>query len=100
MATSIRRCDTGLRPNVHFHTAFLDGVYIWVTDKNQAKALRFFTLPAPSNEDVATVAVNTRVQVCKFLAQQGFDLQRPLATDPLAERESLLAQMLRRRSRI
>jgi hypothetical protein len=84
--TFIQRFDSGLRLNVHFHTLFLDGVYI---RDEQSAALVFHELPAPTLAEVEDVARRTAERVAVVLRKHGRtlgdeldELLHPLADEP------------------
>jgi Putative transposase len=85
--TFIQRFDSGLRLNVHFHTLFLDGVYL---RDSASGALVFHELPEPSDDEVAAVARRTAERIARLLVRAGRDAG-DLATggDPLAEQPTL-----------
>ncbi len=81
--TFIQRFDSGLRLNVHFHMVALDGIF---TTDPDGRAV-FCAMPAPTDEEVAKVAIRVRKRVLKLIAE---DDSRD---DPLAEQEPLLAHV-------
>jgi hypothetical protein len=84
--TFIQRFDSGLRLNVHFHTLFLDGVYI---RDQQSAALVFHELPEPTLAEVEMVARRTAERVAAVVRKHGRalddeldELLHPLADEP------------------
>jgi hypothetical protein len=81
--TFIQRFDSGLRLNVHFHTLFLDGVYVRDPERG---ALVFHELPEPTLAEVEEVARRTAGRVAVVLRKHGRalgdELAHPLAHEP------------------
>jgi hypothetical protein len=68
----IQRFASGLRLNVHLHTLLPDGVFY----ENNAGALRFHELPAPSDDDIAQLVATVRRRVLRLLERRGHKLPR------------------------
>ena len=60
--------QSDLRCNPHFHTVFLDGVY--VRDKPGGAPV-FFRAPPPSQADVQSVVHKTAKRIVRFLQKRG-----------------------------
>ena len=65
--TFIQRFDSALRLNVHFHSLFLDGVFV----RDDDGALEFCELDEPTAEQVAEVAERTAKRVIQLLEKAG-----------------------------
>ncbi len=82
---------TGFVLNLHYHSAFLDGVYS--RDSEDAE-LRFHCLRL-TDEEVARVVTTVRTRVMRLLVKRGLladgDEHEPDVTDPLQDDEPLLA---------
>lgn len=78
--TFIQRFDSALRLNVHFHSLFLDGVFV----RDDVGALEFHELGEPSSEQVADVAARTARRVVKLLAKAGRSLDSEFQDDEVA----------------
>jgi hypothetical protein len=61
------RFDSALRLNVHFHSLFLDGVFV----RDDDGALEFHELDEPTPEQVADVAERTARRVIQLLEKAG-----------------------------
>jgi hypothetical protein len=83
--TFIQRFDSALRLNVHFHAAFLDGIYF-----EDDGVVEFFAMPNPSDEDVAKVAIDIRRKTFELLEQNGLEFEDPYSYD---ESQLYLAQL-------
>jgi len=86
----IQRFDSALRLNVHFHSLFLDGVFVRAEDGD----LEFHELPEPSPEQVADVAARTSKRVIRLLEKAGKTLDSESfddAPDDFSERQPALA---------
>lgn len=79
--TFIQRFDSALWLNVHFHSLFLDGVFVREDDG----ALEFQELDEPSPEQVAEVAARTAKRVIKLLEKAGKSLDSELSDDEAEE---------------
>lgn len=79
--TFIQRFDSALWLNVHFHSLFLDGVFVREDDG----ALEFHELDEPSPEQVAEVAARTAKRVIKLLEKAGKSLDSELSDDEAEE---------------
>ena len=75
--TFIQRFDSALRLNVHFHSLFLDGVYVRADDGD----LEFLELPEPSPQQVEEVARRTAKRIARLLEKAGKSLD-PEMVDP------------------
>src|SRR5690606_16394286 len=73
--TFIQRFDSALRLNVHFHSLFLDGVFVRADDG----ALEFLELPEPSPQQVEEVAARTAKRIAHLLEEAGKSLDPELA---------------------
>jgi len=90
--TFIQRFDSALRLNVHFHSLFLDGVFV----RGDDGALEFHELPEPSPEQVADVAARTAERVIKLLIKSGKSLDSELRdddADDFSHRQPALASL-------
>ena len=68
--TVIQRASSDVRLNPHFHTLFLDGVY--VRDANDAAAPPVFhPAPPPSQDDVDSVVHRAAKRIVRFLQKRG-----------------------------
>jgi hypothetical protein len=88
--TFIQRFDSALRLNVHFHSLFLDGVFV----RDEDGTLEFHELDEPSPEQVADVAERTAARVIKLLEKAGRSLDAEFHDDEaeeFAHRQSALA---------
>ncbi len=83
--TFIQRADSSLRLNVHFHCLVLDGVYV----RDDAGALRFHDLGAPTHEELTDVASWTHERLRRVLERHGRSLDDD-ATDLLAREQPVL----------
>ncbi len=75
--TICQRFDSALRPGVHLHSLFLDGVYVEFDDGS----LEFHELPEPSLEQVAEVARRTAQRVAILLEKAGRMLDPEMTDD-------------------
>jgi hypothetical protein len=73
--TFIQRFDSALRLNVHFHSLFLDGVYV----RGDDGALEFLELPEPSPQQVEEVARRTAKRIAHLLEKAGKSLDPEMA---------------------
>ena len=90
--TFIQRFDSALRLNVHFHSLFLDGVFV----RDEKGALEFHELDEPSPEQVAEVAERTAKRVIKLLEAAGKSFDSELSgddVDDFAKRQPALASL-------
>ena len=88
--TVVQRFDSALRPNVHFHTLALDGVYV---RERAGGPLTFRALAPPTVTDIADVARRTAERVRAVLERRGRALDAEAdEPDPLEEKEPLLAR--------
>ena len=90
--TFVQRFDSGLRLNVHFHSLWLDGVYV----RARADApLVFHTLAAPTLAEITEVAERTARRVQRVLRRHGRsvagDDETETARHPFAEQPGLAA---------
>jgi len=76
--TVIQRASSDLRLNPHFHTLFLDGVYLPSQAGNASdsvasdgKAPTFTAAPTPSQEDVESVVQRARKRILRYLEKRG-----------------------------
>jgi hypothetical protein len=67
--------------NVHFHSLFLNGVFV----RDEDGALEFHKLDEPSPEKVADVAARTAKRVIKLLDEAGRSLDPELSDDEVEE---------------
>lgn len=75
--TFIRRFDSALRLNVHFHSLFLDGVFV----RDEYGALTIHELDEPSPEQVADVAARTAKRVVKRFEKAGRSLHSEVSDE-------------------
>jgi hypothetical protein len=90
--TFVQRFDSALPLNVHFHSLFLDGVYVRGDDGE----LDFHELDEPTPEQVAAVAERTAKRVIKLLEKAGKHLDSELhddETDEFVMRQPALASL-------
>jgi Putative transposase len=90
--TFIQRFDSALRLNVHFHSLFLDGVFV----RDEDGELEFHELDEPSPEQVADVAARTARRVIKLLERAGKSLDSELSdeeVDDFVQRQPALASL-------
>ena len=66
--TAIQRASSDLRLNPHFHTLFIDGVY--VPDQGGGPPV-FYPTPPPSPDDIEAVVHRTARRVVKYLEKRG-----------------------------
>jgi hypothetical protein len=88
--TFIQRFDSALRLNVHFHSLFLDGVFV----RDDEGELVFHELPEPSPQQVAEVAARTAKRVIKLLEKAGRHLDSDFQDDDVddfSDRQPALA---------
>ncbi len=90
--TAIQRAGDGLRLNLHFHSAFLDGVY---SREDEEAPPRFHCLPL-ADKDVERVVTTVRRRVLRLLVRRGLVADDPhqdpaAGVDPLQEQQPLLA---------
>ena len=71
--TAIQRCSGDLRLNPHLHGVFLDGVYVEHTaaGSDAQAALRFVTLPQPTDMDVKEVLQTLVARAARYLRRRG-----------------------------
>lgn len=79
--TFIQRFDSALRLNVHFHSLFLDGVFVRGDDGE----LDFHEMDEPTPEQVADVAERTAKRVIKLLEKAGKSLDSEFQDDEADE---------------
>lgn len=79
--TFIQRFDSALRLNVHFHSLFLDGVYVRGDDGE----LDFHEMDEPTPEQVADVAERTAKRVIKLLERAGKSFDAEFQDDETAQ---------------
>lgn len=79
--TFIQRFDSALRLNVHFHSLFLDGVYV----EQQDGSLEFVELAEPSPEQVANVARRTARRIAAALDKAGWGLDAEMQAESEAD---------------
>ncbi len=99
--TVIQRASSDLRCNPHFHTVFLDGVY--VRDK-QGGAPVFHPAAQPSQAQVEAVVKKAALRIIRFLKRRGLialatapgddELTVIVGDETLGEDDPLLAQLL------
>ncbi|MDF2698047.1 MAG: hypothetical protein K0S65_6430 [Labilithrix sp.] len=77
--TFVQRFGSSLNLNVHFHTCFLDGVYV----RDPAENLVFHGAPPPNRDDLEGVVKIVHQRILRWLARHGH-LERP----PLEERSN------------
>ena len=65
--TAIQRFASGLRLNVHFHTAALDGVFVEPPNGE----LRFVAAQAPTDQQVAELLTTVRRRILRLLERRG-----------------------------
>jgi len=65
--TFIQRSDSSLRLNLHFHSLFLDGVYV----RGESGTLAFHALGTPTFEEVQQVAAWTHARIARVLRAHG-----------------------------
>ena len=67
--TAIQRFGGGLNLHVHFHTLVLDGVFT----RDAEGAVRFHTLPPPTDDEVTHVLTTIARRIRRLLARRGLD---------------------------
>lgn len=77
--TFVQRFGSSLNLNVHFHTSFLDGVYV----RDASGPLAFHEAPSPTREDLDGVVRDVHRRALRWLERRGH-LGRP----PLEERSN------------
>jgi hypothetical protein len=68
--TDIQRASSDLRLNPHFHTLFLDGVYVR-DDADENAPPMFHAAPPPSQDDVQAVVQQAAKRIVRFLQKRG-----------------------------
>jgi hypothetical protein len=90
--TGIQRFGDGLRLNPHFHTIFVDGVYVAVAGSERP---RFVALPPPKQREVEALLARARRAILRRLQRLGLIHEiidrEPGLFDPIAEAEPVLA---------
>jgi hypothetical protein len=72
--TQIQRFGSSVNLNVHFHVAFLDGVFI----RNAVGRAVFRPAPAPTREELGTILRHVERRVQAWLKRRGLLDERPL----------------------
>jgi putative transposase len=87
--TVIQRFGRGLNLNLHFHTLLFDGVFF----EGQRRALEFWPLPPPTDDEVGVVLARIATRVQRLLKRRGFDPDRAdvCPADPVVEESPALA---------
>jgi hypothetical protein len=107
--TVIQRASSDLRLNLHFHTLFLDGVYLRIAADENASPV-FHAAPPPTQDDLQVVVQQAAKSIVRFLQKRGLIA---LATAPgdgrftvvvgdgiLCDDDPLLAQLLAAATRV
>ena len=99
--TVIQRASSDLRCNPHFHTVFLDGVYM--RDKHGGAPV-FAPAPPPSQAEVELVVKKAAQRIVRYLAKRGLiavatapgdnEMTVIVGDETLGEDDPLLAQLL------
>jgi hypothetical protein len=92
--TVVQRTSADLKLNPHFHSVFLDGVFVPAAEPGAAPV--FHALAELETQDVADLLQVIRVRVLAYLEKQGVIESRAellLLDDGFAEREPALAQL-------
>ena len=101
--TVIQRASSDLRLNPHFHTLFLDGVYVRDSERDDHAPPVFHQAPPPSQEEVEAVVYRTAKRVLGFLQKRGVIAAASapgdgevtiVGDDTLGETDPLLARLL------
>jgi len=88
--TVIQRAGSGIKLNVHFHTAMLDGVFTQ-TDEGE---LEFHPTEPPSTEEIAELLRTIKKRITRLLERRGFSLgDDDSPYDELADEHPSLAGM-------
>ena len=93
----IQRFGSSLNLNLHFHSIFLEGVYLDRTD--QGRPPRFLPGEPPTDTDIAAVVQKISRRVIRLLRRLGYleaDMEPPVATgyDPLRDTAPELARTM------
>jgi hypothetical protein len=72
--TFVQRFGGSLNLNVHFHTAFLDGVF----SRDEGKRVRFHPAPAPDNAELQAIARSVHRRAMAWLGRHGYIDDRPI----------------------
>jgi len=89
--TFIQRFGGAANLNVHFHALVIDGVYVVPPHAPQVK---FFSLPAPSTEEVARVLADTAGRIARALERAGLGADAEAdGDDPLTRDDPMSAAL-------
>ena len=98
--TAIQRASSDLRLNPHFHSLYVDGVYV---PDSGGGAPVFHPTPPPEQDDIEAVVHRTAVRVVRFLERRGViapaaapgdgELQVVGSDDLLAQGDALLGRL-------
>jgi len=80
--TAIQRFSSSLQLNVHFHTLFLDGVYV---PGERPGSLCFIPLPPPTDNEVGRTLDHARRLIERRLADRGLNGRGDPCAGPLAD---------------
>lgn len=91
--TFVQRFGSAANLHVHAHVLVMDGVFTQSSDGE----LTFHKLPAPSDRELHDLLATVRRRVIRHPRRHGWldDMERD--TDPIADREPVLAACYRRR---
>ncbi len=98
--TAIQRASSDLRLNPHFHSLYVDGVYV---PDAVGRAPVFHPTPPPEQDDIEAVVHRAAVRIVRFLERRGViapaaapgdgELQVVGSDDLLAQGEALLGRL-------
>ncbi len=85
--TFVQRFGGAINANVHFHSLFLDGVY--VEDRGKMK---FFQVMDPTDDEIAVLVQRIRDRVVRYLTKKGFSID-DFSEDPFAFEQPAMAEL-------
>ena len=85
--TFVQRFGGAINLNVHLHSLFLDGVF-----QEEHGKLKFFRVPAPTDDEVAVLVRRTSCRVVRYLAKKGFSID-DFSEDPFAFEQPVMANL-------
>lgn len=85
--TFVQRFGGAINLNVHLHSLFLDGVYY--EDEGR---LKFFSIPGPTDHDVAVLVQRIRNRIVRYLSKRGYSID-DFSEDPFASEQPVMAAL-------